>query len=238
MATKAQVGSIDAMEAFHGAYCQFEEDAKAALSSVDMEVRRSLSWLKQDRLPYWQGEERRWRQKLAEARTQLSRKRISTPHGPPKDSFEKELVREAEARLKEAEEKLIKIKKWIPLLERGVEEYHGQSRPLADLFAHCIPLGIGKLQAMIKSLAEYIAVAAPRLPGEMRAPRSSSASASAASGFNTSVETTEGDAIAGESERPGDVERDVLNSNPERDSSFSGDVADAGGEPERGRESS
>jgi hypothetical protein len=161
MGPSARVGAIDDIEAFRGALSEFLEEVQAALGGVNFEVRRAQDWLKQDRWSYWQCELKQARAAVAEARTQLSRKRITTAHGTPKDTVEKEMLRDAERRQDEAERKLALIKKWAPILDQAVLVYQGHSRPLGDTLAIELPNALARLKRMIEALEAYVAVAPP-----------------------------------------------------------------------------
>jgi len=158
----AWVLSIEQLETFRASLAKFQEEAKAAITSADLEVRRALQWLHQDQPSRWNGEIRRTRQELAEARTTLTRKRIATAEGPPRDTLEREALQAAERRLRHAEDQLAKVKRWIPLLERAVQEYQGQSRPLAETLTHSVDEQLHHLSALIHALQRYLDTAGPR----------------------------------------------------------------------------
>ena len=152
----ARVLSIDQLEEFRASLAKFQEEAKAAVTSADLEVRRAVQWLLQEQPTRWNGEIRRARQEIAEARTTLTRKRIATADGPPRDTLEREALQAAERRLRHAEDQLAKVKRWIPLLERAVQEYQGQSRPLAETLTHNVDEGLHHLAALGQALQRYL----------------------------------------------------------------------------------
>lgn len=166
MADNAQVRSLEDLEAIHATLAGFEEEARGILGGIEMELRRAVNWLKQDRWFYWQNEIKRSRNALAEAQTQLARKRISSAHGTPKDSVEKEMVRDAQRRLREAEEKLEMIRRWVPKVEHAIDEYHGQSRPLDDLLSGDVPRALASIKRMIEALVAYSSIASPSRAAE------------------------------------------------------------------------
>jgi len=53
MSQAANVRSIQALKDFKVAMIAFAEDARSALTSVEMEVRRTRGWLERDQLSYW-----------------------------------------------------------------------------------------------------------------------------------------------------------------------------------------
>ena len=72
--------------------------------------------------------------------------------------------REAQRRLREAEEKVEKIKKWIPVLEHATAEYNSQSQPLGDRLAGRLVESFNVLERMIVALESYMALQAPTAP--------------------------------------------------------------------------
>lgn len=170
MADNAQVRSLEDLEAVRAALAEFEEEARGVLGGIEMELRRAVTWLKQDRWSHWQGQIKRSREEMAGARTQLARKRISSAHGTPKDTLEKEMVRDAQRKLREAEEKLELIRRWVPKVEHAIGEYRGQSRPLEDLISGDIPKALASLKRMIDALAAYSAIAPPPRVAEPEGP--------------------------------------------------------------------
>ena len=63
-------------------------------------------------------------------RSEVARRRLAkTPEHTPAMSEQKELLRHAEASLREAEAKILLVKKWEPVLQQAVLEYPGQHPP-------------------------------------------------------------------------------------------------------------
>lgn len=156
MSGGARVSNIDDLERFRTALLKFQEEARAALGAIDMECRRAVGWLKQDRWTHWQARERTCRQKISEARSALSRKRISTYEGPPRDTEEREALRAAERGLREAEVKLETLRRWGTLLDRAIGEYQTLGRPLGDYVANDLDRALAALAKMRDSLMAYL----------------------------------------------------------------------------------
>ena len=162
MADSASVSSIDAIRAFRESLCLFSEDCRAGLTSVDMEVNRATQWLMRDRVLFWQTEWKRRNQDLSTARAELFRRKLSTVSGETPDLGEKkELVRVAERRLLEAEQKIAAVKRWVNLLQQAISRYHGKSRPMADKLESAVPHALALLDNMTAALDAYIAMAPP-----------------------------------------------------------------------------
>jgi hypothetical protein len=162
MSTQASVQSIDALKDFRVALALFAEDTLAALGAVDMEVRRTVMWVQHDRRTYWQEQIKRRREQVAMAKAEVFRRKLAkTPDHTPAYTEQKELLRQAEARLRDAETRAALIRKWEPALQQAVLEYHGTTRRIKDLASGDIPRALVKLERMIDALEAYLRVAVP-----------------------------------------------------------------------------
>ncbi len=161
MGETAQVISIDTLKNLYDGMVLFREDAKNSLISVEMECRRASDFLNQQRL-YWAEELKRRKEKYAMARSELHRKKLQAkPGGVVQDSDQKEAVRIATARVREAEEKIEIVKKWVGPLQHAIDEYHGKSRPLGDMLEGDVEKSLGLLERMIIALEAYVRLAPP-----------------------------------------------------------------------------
>ena len=161
MGETAQVNSIDAIKNIYEGVVLFREDAKNALISTEMECRRATDFLSQKRV-YWAEELKRRKEKLAMAQSELHKKKLQAkPGGAVQDSDQKEAVRVATARVREAEQKIEIVKKWVSPLQHAIDEYHGKSRPLGDMLEGQVEKSLGMLERMIIALEEYIRLAPP-----------------------------------------------------------------------------
>src|SRR5438270_8112 len=117
MSQSANVRSVDAIRDFRVALTNFAEEARTALSSAEMEVRRTQDWLTRDQLTHWQAQIKRRNELLSMARTELHRRRLSQQGSDAiSDTEQKEAVRIAQRRLEEAEQRVALIKRWVPVL--------------------------------------------------------------------------------------------------------------------------
>jgi len=122
--SQANVRSLDSIKDFRVALINFSEDAKNALTGVEMEIRHFRNWLERDRLGYWKGQVKKNMEAVAEAKADLFRRQLSQSNSESvSDADQKEALRLAKRRLKEAEDKVEKIKKMIPVLEHAIAEY-------------------------------------------------------------------------------------------------------------------
>lgn len=189
MSLPVNVRSIDVLRDFRAHLRSFGEDAKNALAAVEMEISRMSDWLANDRRLYWQGEIRRRRDELATARNELNRKKTANTLGGDANLAEpRDLVREATQRLEEAEQKLERVRRWVPQLQQAIAEYRGQSRPLADMVDGDLEHSLALLERMIRALEEYAEGRPPttesvsRLQAEVRTPAPPAAATAAFTG--------------------------------------------------------
>lgn len=156
MADQARVTSIDALHDFRAALANFTEEAEGGLVAVELEINRFLDWLSGDQLSYWQHQVVRLQEKVAEAKGDLHRKKLTATFGEHRSVVEEQVaIKKAKLRLEEAEEKVQKIRKWTRALEDAISEYHGQVQPLGDHLAQELPRSQAVLSRMIRSLESY-----------------------------------------------------------------------------------
>jgi hypothetical protein len=162
MADSARVQSVEAIRSFRAALVEFGEEVQQALGAVDMQIRRALDWLQHDRLMYWQREIKRGHQAIMQARSDLHRKNLSRATGNVPDvSVEKEALRLAQHRLREAEQKVERVRKWVPAFQHAVAEYQGQARPLGDMMSGDLARSLALLDRMLSALDAYLTTAPP-----------------------------------------------------------------------------
>ena len=78
---RANVRSLDSVQRFQPKISQFEDDLGAALTSLRVEINRTLQWIDHDCPQYWQNQVRGGFDRVAEARTTLMRKQMITIAG-------------------------------------------------------------------------------------------------------------------------------------------------------------
>jgi hypothetical protein len=163
--SQANVRSTDAIKQFKLALITYAEDARVALGAMEMEIRQVRNWLERDQYTYWTSQVKRSKEKIAEARTELNRRRLSQSNSDAvSDSDQKEALRIAKQRLEAAEDKVERIKRWGPVLEHALSEYHSQSQPLSDKLSGGLVGTLAMLERMIVALEEYMALEAPSAP--------------------------------------------------------------------------
>jgi hypothetical protein len=158
----AGVGSLDAIRDFRGALCRFIKDAGDSLLAVDLELRRAQEWLQLDRPRYWQAEVRRREEDVLHAKADLSRARTTAMFGNAAGCTDQKIaLRRAQARLEEAKEKLVTVRRWAMLLEREAEDYKGPSQQLSNLLEADLVAAVAQLDQSITALEAYLSLEAP-----------------------------------------------------------------------------
>ncbi|GAC1467130.1 MAG: hypothetical protein NVSMB9_08400 [Isosphaeraceae bacterium] len=159
MSQTANVRSIEAIHDFKVALTNFAEEARNALGATEMEIRRAHDWLLRDQLVYWQAQIKRCNEQLSTARAELHRRKLSQQgSGAISDTEQKEAVKLAQRRLEEAEHKVAKIKRWAPILEHAIAEYHSTSQPLGDSLTGSVVNSLALLERMVVTLESYVAM--------------------------------------------------------------------------------
>jgi hypothetical protein len=161
MSESAQVTSIEALKDFRADLCTFGDRAKDGLSSVQMAIQRTLDWL-DEQGKFWQREVRRWDDAVVQARTELARRKmIKIGDRTPDCTEQEDILRAAQRRLDEAEDKLARTRRWLPSFRRSVDEYLGPARQLSGFLEGEQPRALAALQQKIEALEEYARLSAP-----------------------------------------------------------------------------
>ncbi len=162
MSNQADVRSVDAIKEFRVALALFAEDALGALGTVNVEAKRTIHWVQHDRRAYWAEQIKRRQEQVAQAKAEVFRRKLAkTDDSTPAMSEQKEKLRNAEARLQDAERRVVLVKKWETALQQAVFEYHGASRRMSSLAGGDVPRAMAVLERMIGALEAYLDVSAP-----------------------------------------------------------------------------
>jgi hypothetical protein len=160
---QARLTRIDAVREMAAAVDVFRDEAIAALESLDMEVRRALEWIHDDRHEHWNHEVRRGWEQITAARVQLQQamtaRRIDD-HDPACIDEKKALAR-AKQRLEIAQQKVEAVRHCIRAIDQGVNEYRGARTPLAGWLESEAPKALATLRRMMDNLEGYLALHAP-----------------------------------------------------------------------------
>jgi hypothetical protein len=169
MTQAARVLSIEDIEAFHASLARFGAQGQESLAAAELEIRRCLETI-QDRLTYWQREIHRRQEDVNRARSELAFKR-SMSEGKRTGAVEQEIaLAKAQARLREAEEKVVVCRRWITQLPQAINEYEGYARVLAGMFDGNLKQSLNLLQTKITVLKQYAELALPTDAGAPTTP--------------------------------------------------------------------
>ncbi|QGJ71810.1 Hypothetical protein PBC10988_35200 [Planctomycetales bacterium 10988] len=171
MSERVRVGSLDSLEDFVRTLQTFQEEAGGGLIGVELETRRFLEWLKNDQFRYWKIQYRKADEKLAEAKAELHRKKITAAGQHRSLVEEQKMVRKWKMRMEVAEEKLAKIKYWVRATEEAFSEFKGQAQQLRGVVDSDVPRAIHVIKRIIHALERYFQLQAPT---SQREPESSS----------------------------------------------------------------
>ena len=193
MAQSAKVLSVQALKDFKLSMINFVEESRNALSGVDMELKRMRDWLERDQLSYWQMQVKRRHEAMMMARTELHRRKISQQGSDAvSDTEQKEALREAQRKLRKAEEQVEIVKKLIPVFHHAMAEYVSRATPLTDHLSGGIDKSLNSLEQMIGALEAYLATAPPSAPRIDPGGGESSAALTSARAGGSAVESKSG----------------------------------------------
>jgi hypothetical protein len=162
MSPRANVRSLDAIRYFRPAVIRFEDDVSAALTGLRTELNRTLQWLDHECPAYWQQQIRAGFDKVAETRTQLSRKQMITVAGRHSDCIdEKKAHARAKERLEEAQAKLRLCRQWSIKAHRASDEYNARLGRVEQSLSQTLPRMQAILEKIILALEAYSAVDRP-----------------------------------------------------------------------------
>jgi hypothetical protein len=151
----ARVNSIDALREAKAALRKFAEEVDTALAEVESDAQRTLHWLAQEQTTHWQRQLKVRADRVAEARSILTRKQLSSSQDKPSCVEERKALERAKRALEEAETKAKATKRWLTLLEREVQIYRAQAATMQDAVAREIPAAERRLDAMAEILDQY-----------------------------------------------------------------------------------
>jgi predicted nucleic acid-binding Zn-ribbon protein len=163
MRQSARVLSTDALRDFHNSLAKFSAKGREALRVALMDVRHTLDWL-ETQLKTWSHEVDKRSEEVNRCRAELAVVR-SAPENWRSAVTDREIdLRRAQARLREAEEKVTAVKRWRRMLPQELNQYELPMRRLGGFLDGDARYALALLDAKIQALEEYIALAAPEAP--------------------------------------------------------------------------
>lgn len=165
MADRAQVTSVEAIEAFRSALIIYLSKARPALEEMGSEVLRVRQWLENDQRRFWEGELKARGKKLERARAELFS--VSMSKFQEVSSAQQLIMHKAKAAFEEAQAKIVLLKKWERELENRSEPMIKQVDQFQSFVTAEMPRAIAYLSQVIKSLEAYAEI---RMSGDTAAP--------------------------------------------------------------------
>lgn len=153
MTTPAHVTSIDALGAFRANLVVFRDTASRTLDEVFGEVKRTRQWILNDRRYFWEGELRRRQKALDAALQELMGARLSDLKMT--SAPQQAAVTKARRNLREAEEKLRRVKYWGRNFDLVADPMVKRMGGLRSLLDHDMPRAIATLANSQKALDRY-----------------------------------------------------------------------------------
>jgi hypothetical protein len=153
MPERAQVTSVEAIEAFRSSLIVYLANARAAVDEISGELLRARVWLQSDRARFWEQERRVCARKLEEAKNELFSARLSSLQEA--SSLQYLAVHRAERAVREAENKMMLIKKWDRDLENQSEPLLKQANQLQTFLTAEMPRAVAYLTQIVKTLEAY-----------------------------------------------------------------------------------
>jgi hypothetical protein len=153
MAGSAQVTSVEAIAAFRSNLIIYLAKARGAIDEISNEVTRARRWLESDCYRHWEQERRIRGRKLEEARNELSTAQLSNLK--TSSSVQLAIVQRAERAVREAEAKLMVIKKWDRELENKSEPLIKQTNQLHNFLTAEMPGAVAQLTQIVTLLEAY-----------------------------------------------------------------------------------
>ena len=168
MSEAAGVKAIDALRDARAAVVEYQGAVRSSLAEATSEVLRLMTWLQSDRMSFWKQELRRRREKVAQARADLERARLSALD--QKHSFldERRAIRRAQERQDEAEQRLAAVKQWSMRLDREVMMFKGKLQTLGRAADSDLERGAARLDLLVDRLEAYVRTAPEKLPPRAR----------------------------------------------------------------------
>lgn len=159
MADRAQVTSVEAVEAFRADLIVFLSKARAVLEEASDEVLRTRSWVQNDQRRIWENEIRVRARKLEEARAELFSAKLSKFQ--QSTSLHLMAVQRAERASREAEDKMALLKKWDRELENRTDPLVKQITQFHSFLTTDMSRALAHLTQAVRALQAYADVGAP-----------------------------------------------------------------------------
>jgi hypothetical protein len=175
----ANLTSIDALRELKGALLQFQTDVASALVALELESRRPLEWIDNDRSRYWPAQMRQASDDLNSARINLERCELAIRPDDRRSCYDEHKAFEnAKRRLRLTEHKVQVVRQWKMKIRKEVEEFMVHVSKLRWYMESDFLRSIAQLERMAEALDRYVQMSA----APTDAPSSASPAATEAKG--------------------------------------------------------
>jgi len=152
----ASVLSIDAIRRLKVALEQFAHQIGETLVTLELESRRPMEWIENDRARYWPRELRKASDRLSEARIALERCQLTSEPGEHRSCYdERKALEKAKRRLQLCEDKIPVVQRWRGKLRKELEEFKVQVSRLNGYLEADLPRALATLERMATALDQY-----------------------------------------------------------------------------------
>ena len=160
--SSANVRSIETIRQFRAALIEYDLNMRDAIAILQLEARRAMDWIENDRGAYWPQAAREASDRLAEAKNLLEQCQLAARAEDKRSCVdEKKKVVQAKRRLDHCESQVRAAKAWRIRIQQESEDFQAA---LARLNTHLeldMPRGAAFLQRLVDALDKYTAAAAP-----------------------------------------------------------------------------
>lgn len=164
MAGRANLNTIQALRDAKAAVIEFIDDGKLSLMEAESDVQKTIFWLENDRLTYWQGTVRKCHDKVQQAKSELYRAQMASRDERPSCVLERKALAKAQAALEHAEQKVRSTRRWIQALEREHLLFKAALSSFATLLELDLPNAVARLEKLMDHVEAYTALKAPTAP--------------------------------------------------------------------------
>jgi hypothetical protein len=136
---------------------QFEAAARDSVSMLQMEVRRAVDWLEDDRRRYWSHQVKKASEWVTQARNDLERAELTygSEESPP-CTEQKKVLAQAKRRQRLCEEKIKAVRRWVRVVRAELNEFDGQMARMNNYLDTDIPRAATALERMLRALDKYV----------------------------------------------------------------------------------
>jgi NAD(P)H-nitrite reductase large subunit len=152
-ATNARVTSIDALDDFRAKLLVYITRARRLLDDVNDDVVRTRAWLQSNRLPHWKKQVWLKQKELAAADQELMTARLSDM--PEAVQARRMVVNKCKAALRETEERLERVKKWVKHYGSVVEPKAKVVIQMRQVVDHDLRKAVAFLENAASTLTDY-----------------------------------------------------------------------------------